>query len=47
MFICVLLLSLQLLEDVNKCKESYECRLAKLVQNRVNYEKALRKGLTN
>jgi len=41
------MLSLQLLDDVNKCKELYECRLAKLVQNRVKYETMSRKGLVS
>jgi len=41
---CALLL--QLLDDVNRCKESYECRLSKLVQNRIKYETMSRKGIT-
>jgi len=44
--VLVCLLSLKLLEDVNKCREVYACRLAKLVQNRLKYESVSRKGFT-
>jgi len=37
---------LKLVDDVNKCKETYECRLSKLVQHRMKYEAASRKGFT-
>jgi len=41
-----MLLLLQLLDEVSKCKESYECQLAKLVQNRIKYETMSRKCVT-
>jgi len=38
---------LQVIDDVNRCKEVYACRLAKLVQNRLKYETVSRKGFTS
>jgi len=43
--VMLIVLLMQLLDDVNKCKETYECRLAKLVQDRIRYEAMTRKGL--